>query len=122
MQTKGLGPLIPELVNQLVIDAGGEQATTKVFCIDGVIVEIPLRQALVRLPYDVMHMDRTMGFVISSQGKEAQFLTPMTSEMILIDVPNGKVVENINKNSVNMVAAIHGANPVFGEDQDGVLR
>lgn len=98
---------------------------TKVFCINGVVVKIPLEDALGRMPYDIMDAAEqpVMRAVLDAQGKtDIHFLTPMTSEMMQMDFPNLEIVENINKTTVNAVAAFHGANPVFGENEDGILR
>lgn len=97
----------------------------KVFCIDGVVVKIPLDSAMQRMPYDIMDAAEqpVMRSVLDAQGKtDIHLLTPMTSEMMRIDFPNMEVVENINKTTANAVAAFHGGNPVFGENDDGVLR
>lgn len=114
-------PLTPEEIEQIAATAP-ENAQVKVFCINGVIVEIPFREALKRLPYDVMMMQTDMKMVIEAQGRHADFLTPMTSDMILQDVGSGRELENINKNTVNAVALMKGGNQVFGDDQDGILR
>lgn len=81
----GLGALTPELIEQLVLDKGGEKATAKVFCINGEIVEIPLRAALQRLPYEIMYLyeQPLMMVAIQAQGKEVDFLSPQTSDMLL---------------------------------------
>lgn len=95
------------------------------FCINGVVVKIPLADAIKRLPYDIMETagQPTMQMVLAAQGKnDVPFLTPMTSDMLLAEFPGAEVVENINKTSANMVAGIYGHNPVFGDDHDGVLK
>lgn len=97
----------------------------KVFCIDGVVVKIPLSDALKRMPYDIMDAaeEPTMRNVLDIQGKtDIHLLTPMTSEMMKMDFPLLEEVENINKATANAVASIHGYNPVFGDEDDGVLR
>lgn len=134
-------PLTTEEIESILAEAP-EDAQTTVFCIDGVIVEVPFREALVRLPFDVMMMQRDMHNIITAQGKTAMFLSPMTSDMLLEDINKGikpmpyspwtvdaletrqvgKKLENINKTTVNAVAAMFGSNPVFGPDEDGVLR
>lgn len=114
-------PLTPEQIETLAAEAG-ENAQARVFCINGEIVEIPFKEALSRLPYDVMEMQKTMELIIRGQGSHAHFLSPMTSAMLLKDVGSGKVIENINKNSVNRVAELYGGPPVFGDDQDGILK
>lgn len=118
----GLGPLLPALIDQLVLEAGGEEAVTKVFCINGEIVEIPLRAALQRLPHEVMYMEPLMKTVIEMQGREATFLSPQMSYLLIQEVGAGRVLENINKDSVNMVSHVLAGKPVFGDDHDGVLR
>lgn len=98
---------------------------TKVFCIDGYIVKIPLRAALQRLPYDIMKTadQSVMKTALDIQKKnDVHFLTPMTKDMLLVDFPGAEVVENINKTTVNIVASIHGGNPVFGDNHDGILK
>jgi hypothetical protein len=41
---------------------------------------------------------------------------------MFIDFPEAKIVENINKTTVNAVAQHFGEKSVFGDDQDGILR
>lgn len=97
----------------------------KVFCIDGYIVKIPLKAALQRLPYDIMEAvsQPIMRTALDIQGKDdVHFLTPMTKDMLLMDFPGAELVENINKTTANIVAGMHGGNPVFGDDHDGILR
>ena len=96
-------------------------AKVKIFCINGVVVEVLFRKAIERLPFDVMMMQKDMAFVISSLGVETHFLSPMTSDMLIHDLGGIEVI-NINKNAVNMVAAMKGANPVFSDEEDGILR
>ena len=114
-------PLTPEVITQLC-DELGENTRVKVFCIDGVLVYVLLRKALERLPYDVMMMQSTMDMAIKLQNvQDVAFLTPMTSDMAIreLDAVKG---ENINKGTVNAVASMFGHGPVFGEDEDGILR
>jgi len=134
--------LTPQEIESILATAP-EDAQVNVFCIDGWIVEIPFVEALKRLPYDVMMMQQQMYNIITAQGKEAIFLSPMTSDMLLSDLNKeidvlpdsvwavealerrqqiGKKLENINKNTVNAVAASFGEKPVFGPDEDGVLK
>ena len=115
--------LTPQEIESICAEAP-EDAKVKIFCINGVIVEIPFRKALERLPYDVMMMQQTMHTVITAQVPEmiVHFLTPMTSDMILQDVGGGTEVCNINKGAVNAVAGIFGGKPVFGDDHDGILK
>ena len=116
-----------------ILATAPEDAQVNVFCVDGWIVEIPFVEALKRLPYDVMMMQQQMYNIITAQGKEALFLSPMTSDMLLSDLNDslpdspekkqiGKKLENINKTTVNAVAASFGEKPVFGPDEDGILR
>lgn len=95
-----------------------------VFCINGV-VQVEREKAEARLPYDIMDPKEQplMQMVFAAQGKDIQFLTPMTSDMLIADL-GGTVLENINKTSVNMVASAlrPDGEPVFGDDEDGVLR
>jgi hypothetical protein len=113
--------LTPKEIDE-AMEGKDEKTTTKVFCIDGVVVEIPLREALKRLPYGVEPMQRTMHVAIAGHGNEAHFLSAMTSGMLLHDVPSGKALQNINKDTVNTVASILGGKEVFGPDEDGVLK
>jgi len=135
-------PLTPKEIESILAEASDDAQVT-VFCIDGVIVEIPFREALIRLPYAVMMMQRSMYNIITAQGKEALFLSPMNSDMLLADLNKGftplpdspwsvgalekremvgKKLENINKTTVNAVSAMFGEEPVFGPNEDGVLR
>jgi hypothetical protein len=113
-------------LHQAEIDAimqeQGEDAVVKVFCIDGIIVSVPLREALKRLPYDVEPMQKLMKTCIEKSGQEATFLSAMTADMLLGDIGRGQGVVNINKTTVNAVAEHFGGNPVFGDDHDGILR
>jgi len=134
-------PLTPKEIESILAEASDDAQVT-VFCIDGVIVEVPFREALIRLPFNVMMMQRDMHNIITAQGKTALFLSPMTSDMLLTDINKGvqplpdspwtvdaletrqvgKKLENINKTTVNAVAVMFGSNPVFGPDEDGVLK
>lgn len=115
---------MPELQTQTT-QTTDQKTLVKVFCIDGYIVKIPLEDALKRLPYDIMEAasQKVMRVALDAQEKDdVHFLTPMTKDMLQIDFPNLEVVENINKTTANLVAGIHGGNPVFGDDHDGILR
>lgn len=133
--------MTPEEIDSIVENAP-DNAQVTVFCIDGVIVEIPIREALKRLPCDVMMMQKDMHDIIVAQGKMALFLSPMHSDMLLGElnknieaIPNspwsvkaldarqkiGAKLENINKETANAVAALYGSEPVFGPDDDGIL-
>lgn len=99
-----------------------EDLKTKVFCINGEIVEVRYRNAIERLPYDIMPMQELMHRAIKGAGHEdVVFLSPMTSEMLLAEM-EGKVVTNINKDAVNYVSQHYLGKPVFSDNQDGVLR
>lgn len=74
----------------------------KVFCIDGIIVEIPLIEALQRLPYDIM-TKKNQHIMDTVIGDRSQLLSPMTSAMLIADVPTGKIVENINEQTLRSV-------------------
>lgn len=124
---EGLKSLTPELIDELVRDAGGEEAKAKVFCINGEIVEIPLRAALQRLPYEIeyLYAQPLMMVAIGVQGREVDFLSAQTSDMLLskeFGVGEGRVLENINKNTANIVSSLLSGKPIFGDDHDGVLR
>jgi len=101
------------------------QNLVNVFCINGEIVQVDREKAEARLPYDIMDPTEQplMQAVLAAQGKEVHYLTPMTSDMLIADI-GGQVLENINKTSVNMVAAAlrPDGKPVFGDDEDGVLK
>jgi hypothetical protein len=94
-----------------------------VFCIDGVVVKTDRAKAESRLPYDIMTVvdQPVMKMSLEAQGKDVQFLTPMTADMLIADL-GGEVLENINKDTVNMVADLFGEEPVFGDDEDGILK
>lgn len=96
-----------------------------VFCINGEIVQVERAKAESRLPYDIMDpaQQPLMKTVLAAQGKDVHFLTPMTSDMLIADL-GGTVLENINKTTVNMVASAlrPDGKPVFGDDEDGILR
>lgn len=94
----------------------------KIFCMDGVVVEIPQEEVEKRLPYDIMTLDQqpTMVKVLEAQGKQVDFLSAVPSFMLLKDVP-GATVENINKPTVNGVAEEFGYDHVYGPDDDGIL-
>ncbi len=94
-----------------------------VFCIDGVVVKTDRAKAESRLPFDIMTVAEQpmMKVVLEAQGKDVQFLSPMTADMLIADL-GGVVLENINKDSVNMVGELFGRGPVFGDDEDGILQ
>lgn len=94
----------------------------KVFCVDGVVVEIDGDEAAKRLPFDIMTLDEqpTMVKVLKAQGKLTDYLSPMPSSYLLSQIP-GAVLENINKKTVNMVAEEFGGDEVYGEDESGIL-
>lgn len=94
-----------------------------VFCIDGVVVRVEREKAEARLPYDIMDPAEQplMKAVLDAQAQDIDFLTPMTADMLIADL-GGNKLENINKTTVNMVADAFGHPPVFGEDEDGILR
>lgn len=97
-----------------------------VFCINGEIVEVERAKAEARLPYDIMDPNKQplMQSVLAAQGRKVDYLTPMTSDMLIADI-GGRVLENVNKNTVNMVAAALGGKPVFcptDPNEDGILR
>lgn len=94
-----------------------------VFCIDGIIVRVEREKAEARLPYDIMDPkdNPLMKGTIEAQGKKVDYLTPMTSEMLIADI-GGEVLENINKNTVNKIAEAFNHLPVFGKDEDGGLK
>lgn len=94
-----------------------------VFCIDGVVVRVDRGKAEERLPYDIMDPAEQplMKVFIEAQGQDIDFLSPMTSDMLIADI-GGNKMEHINKTTVNMVADAFNRPPVFGEDEDGILR
>lgn len=139
---EGERKLTPDEIISITATAPSDALVT-VFCIDGVIVEIPFREALERLPFDVMMMEKHMFDIITAQGEEALFLSPMSSDMLLDAInevekpdspwevnalttkrarPTGRVLTNINKACVNAVASSFGEQPVFGLNEDGILR
>lgn len=115
-------PLTAETITQMCVKAG-KDAKVNVFCIDGVVVAVPLRKALEAFPYGVEAKDdQVMNASFSIHGNDdIQFLSAMTSDLVLMDL-GGDIVENINKDTVNTVSDIFGGDPVFGDDEDGFLK
>ncbi len=95
----------------------------RVFCIDGFVVEVELKKAIERLPYDVMIREDqpVMHYVFSCNGNDIQFLSPMTFDWFIKDV-GGTIQENINKATVNGVSQQLRGKTVFDDDEDGILQ
>jgi hypothetical protein len=97
----------------------------KVFCLDGVVVKLPLKEVLKRLPYYFMEAQkqRLMRTALDIQEKnDIHFLASVASFELFVDFPNAEVIENINKATANIVSAVLSGKILYGENDDGVLR